>query len=133
MNEIVGTWKLVSFEHVEPDGSVTHPYGHNPVGLLIYAASGRMSVQVMRSDRARLSNDELRQADSDELKQALDGFTAFFGTYEINESEGIIIHRVEGHVLPNSVGKELKRRYLLNERQLILMPGADRKVVWERV
>ena len=133
MNEFIGTWKLISFEHMEPDGSVAYPYGRNPVGLLIYDASGHMSVQVMSSDRAPLSSDDLQQVGPDEIKQILEGFTAFFGTYEVNESEAVVIHRVEGHLLPNSVGKTLKRKYELNGNRLILRPGADRKVVWERV
>jgi hypothetical protein len=55
MNKFVGTWKLVSFEELLPDGRVTYPYGEEPAGLLIYDAAGHMSVQVMRRDRPRLS------------------------------------------------------------------------------
>ena len=133
MTELVGAWRLISFEERTADGEVVHPYGERPVGLLVYDASGRMSVQVMHSDRAPLSSDNLNEVAPEELRPAIEGFTAFFGRYEIDEETHTITHHVEGHVLPNSVGKSLKRRFELSDNRLILMPAENRRVVWERV
>jgi putative RNA 2'-phosphotransferase len=130
---LVGAWRLVSFEELQPGGGVVHPYGERPAGLLVYEATGRMAVQVMRRDRKALSSNELESVPPEELKQAVEGFTAFFGTYEIDEQERVIIHRVEGHLLPNSVGKDLRRRFELSGDRLILMPAATRRVTWERI
>lgn len=133
MDNLVGAWRLVSFEERTPAGEIIHPYGERPVGLLVYDASGRMSVQVMRSDRAPLSSDSLNEVTPEELRSVLEGFTAFFGRYEIDEDARVVIHHVEGHVLPNSIGKSLKRRFELSGNRLILMPAENRRVVWERV
>jgi Lipocalin-like domain len=133
MNQLVGAWRLVSFEERAPDGEIIHPYGERPIGILMYDASGRMSVQVMRSDRAQLSSEILSEVAPGELRNALEGFTAFFGKYEIDEETRTIVHHVEGHVLPTSVGKSLKRRFELSGDRLILMPAENRRVVWERV
>jgi hypothetical protein len=133
MNLFTGAWRVVSVEDRQPDGSLSYPYGEQPAGLLLYDETGRMSVQIMRRDRQYLSSDDWANVSAEEIKSAVEGFTAFFGTYEINEAEAIIIHRVEGHVLPNSVGKELKRRYEFSGNQLILKPSATRSVIWERV
>src|SRR5215212_3597724 len=111
MNEFVGAWRLVSVEDREPDGGSINPYGERPAGLLFYDETGRMSVQIMRRNRRLLSSNDWGEVPAEEVKSAVEGFTAFFGTYEINEAESYIIHRVEGHVLPNSVGKELRRGY----------------------
>lgn len=133
MNEFTGAWRLVSVQEREPDGSLTNPYGEHPVGLLLYDETGRMSVQIMRSDRARLSSNDWDEIPAGEIKSAVEGFTAFFGTYEINEAEAVIIHRVEGHLLPNSVGKDLRRSYEFSGNRLTLKPSASRSVTWERV
>lgn len=133
MNKFEGAWRLVSFEEHRPDGEIDYPYGRNPVGLLIYDATGRMSVQVMRSNRAPLSSNDLQKAASEEIKAALEGFTAFFGTYEIDEEASTITHHVDGHVLPNSLGKDLKRSFEFSGERLILKPSPSRFVIWERI
>ncbi|HEY7911669.1 MAG TPA: lipocalin-like domain-containing protein [Blastocatellia bacterium] len=133
MNKFVGTWRLVSFEERLPDGGVSHPYGEEPAGLLTYDATGHMSVQVMRRDRPRLSSEKITDAGADELRQAVEGFTAFFGAYEVDEERGVVLHRVEGHLLPNSVGKELSRRFEFTGDRLLLKPSETRTVTWERV
>jgi len=92
-----------------------------------------MSVQIMRRDRPDLSSTGWQEISPEEIKAAAEGFTAFFGTYEIDESERVIIHRVEGHLLPNSVGKDLKRSFEFSGDQLILKPTENRRVIWERI
>src|SRR5262249_54873405 len=100
---------------------------------LIYDADGLVAVQIMRRDRQLLSSSDPQQAPPEEIKAAVEGFTAFFGTYEIDETEKIVTHHVEGHVLPNSVGKDLKRRFEFSGDKLTLKPSANRRLVWQRV
>jgi hypothetical protein len=133
MNQLVGTWRLVSFAEYQPDGAGALPYGPNPVGFLMYDASGRMSVQIMRSGRDPLPSMNFDDLDPELLKSTLEGFTAFSGTYHIDESAGIVIHKVECHILPNSVGKELKRSFELVGDKLFLKPSASRLLVWQRI
>jgi hypothetical protein len=133
VDNFTGAWRVVSVEDHNPDGSLSHPYGDDPAGLLLYDETGRMSVQIMRRDRAPLSSNDFGEVSAEEVRSAIEGFTAFFGTYEVDEAEATIIHRVEGHVLPNSVGKELKRGYEFSGNQLILKPSASRRVIWERI
>jgi hypothetical protein len=132
MNRFVGTWKLVSVEDRSAAGEVEYPYGEDPVGVLVYDSTGRMAVQIMRSDRPHLSSDNLRDAHAEEIRAAADGFTAFFGSYIVDEAHGRVIHTVEGHLTPNSVGKNLVRAYEFVEDRLILRPGRSRTIVWKR-
>lgn len=132
MQNFLGAWRLVSFEEAQPDGHISHPYGERPAGLLIYDASGHMSVQIMRRDRPQTSSDP-NNISADELNSVLEGFTAFFGTYEIDEAERTIIHHVEGHLLPSSVGKSLRRSFEFSGDRLILKPTESRRVTWERI
>jgi hypothetical protein len=133
MNRFIGAWRLVSFEEETSDGEIVYPYGKNPIGLLIYDSSGRMSVQIMRSDRASFSSSEWNTVPAEEIKKAMAGFTAFFGSFEVDADNNTVIHRVEGHVLPGSVGKTLGREFEFAGDLLILKPSPTRRVIWERV
>lgn len=133
MNEFIGSWRLLSVEERQPDGATTYPYGQNPVGMLVYDASRHMAVQIMRNDRPALSSRSWQETTPEEIKAAIEGFTAFFGTYEVNERERIIIHHVEGHLFPTGVGKKLKRFFEFAGNRLILRPSDTRQVVWERL
>ncbi len=129
----IGTWRLVGFEEEQANGVVHYPYGREPLGLLIYDANGNMAVQIMSRERETFPVNDFSQVDAEKLKAAIAGFTAFFGTYEVDEKAGVITHHVAGHVLPASVGKILPRGYELTGDRLILKPSANRRVIWERV
>jgi hypothetical protein len=86
----------------------------------------------MQTARALLPSEGLDQADAGALRKMLEGFTGFFGGYEVDENAQTITHRVIGHVIPNSVGKELERSFEFNDNRLILRPSATRVVIWER-
>jgi hypothetical protein len=133
MEKFIGAWRLVAFEEEGPDGELVYPYGKDATGLLIYDPSGRMSVQIMRRDREPLSTPDWQALPAEEIKTAIEGFTAFFGSYEVDEANGVVIHRVEGHVLPESVGKVLRREFTFSGDLLILRPSPNRRVIWERV
>src|SRR4026207_1105824 len=133
MKRFIVAWRLVAFEEEQPDGEIIHPYGKDPVGLLVYDPSRRMSVQIMRRDRDSFSSAEWESAPADEIKKAIKGFTAFFGPYEVDEENSIVLHHVEGHVLPESVGKVLRRNFTFSGDVLTLKPSPNRRVIWERV
>jgi hypothetical protein len=52
-NPFVGTWKLVSWEVRQPDGTVHYLYGKDVVGYLIYTADGYMAAEIMDPDRQK--------------------------------------------------------------------------------
>lgn len=133
MERFIGAWRLVAFEDARPDGQVVYPYGQDAAGLLIYDSSGRMSVQIMRRDRPSLSSADWQGVPAEEIKKAIEGFTAFFGSYEVDEANGSVIHSVEGHVLPESVGKVLRREFTFSGDVLTLKPSPNRRVIWERI
>ena len=133
MGTLVGAWKLVSFEETSPDGQQLQPYGPDPVGILIYTDSGYMCVQIMRRDRAALPDVAFEEIGADQIKEAVGGFTAFSGTYQADYHNHIVIHHVQSHILPGSVGKDLRRRYELMGDTLVLRPTPTRAVTWERL
>jgi len=84
MNRFIGAWRLASFEEETAAGEIVHPYGENPIGSLIYDSSGRMSVQIMRTDREAFPSTEWETTPAEEIKEAVEGFTAFFGSFEVD-------------------------------------------------
>jgi hypothetical protein len=87
---LVGSWKLLSLESQSGQGDVWHPFGDDAHGLLMYDWHGRMSVVLMRADRpAFVSGDPARGA-PEEIKAAFEGFSAYYGTYDIDKELGTI-------------------------------------------
>jgi Lipocalin-like domain len=62
--DVVGAWKLKSFQTVFQDGSAPRsPFGQNPLGYTIFTAQGRVMVVVEAEGRnATASTDEERAA-----------------------------------------------------------------------
>ena len=99
--DLVGTWRLVSWETVSP-GGVGHPMGRDAVGYLSYDRGGRMSVQVMRRERGELTDDGVVQASADRLRDVLGGYLAYAGGYEVDTAAGTVnpSHRVRPPARP---------------------------------
>jgi hypothetical protein len=138
-DEFVGAWKLISLERRTTAGEVTYPMGQNPVGRLTYDALGRMSVQIMRPDRPKFQAASVAGGTPEEKIAALDGYTAYYGTFSVSETERVVIHHVEASLYPNWVGSDQRRFYEFSGDQLILRavngsggPGTESRLVWER-
>lgn len=143
-NPLVGTWKLVSIDERDANGRQVVPldYGPEPIGLLMYDATGHMSAQAMRRGRARLpATDDVHQATPEQAKAAFVGYNGYFGTYSIDERQRLVIHHVEGSMIPNWEGSAQRRRFTIAGDKLILEPpefqaaGQQRvrRLTWQRV
>ncbi len=139
--QFIGTWKLVSSEIRTSDGQLISPLGRNATGTLMYDTNGRMSAQIMRPGRPIFTSGDQLSGTSEEIKTALEGFIAYFGTYEVNEKECTITHRVEGSLFPNWIGTDQRRFFQFSGGRLTIttppMPVGGRQstvlLIWERV
>jgi hypothetical protein len=113
-----GTWKLVSMESRTASGEITYPYGKDAVGYIIYDATGHMSVHIMRAARPRAN----RQAPPEERGRAYEGYIAYFGTYELNEKDEVVIHHMEGNLTSALTGTDYIRYYEFEGDKLTLIP-----------
>ncbi len=116
--QFVGTWKLVLYEV-----GASHPMGRDAVGLLTYHANGRMSMQVMRSDRPKFRASGGKEGGylagtAEEVMSAYRGYIAYFGTYEVNEEGHFVTHHIETSLYPNWVGRDQVEFFELSEDRL---------------
>lgn len=133
-NSLIGVWQLVSFDQTENDGSTSHPYGDMPVGRLTFDAAGRMSVFVMKPGRFASVNSTsaIARASVDDLRQIADGFVAYYGEFQVDETEKTLITKVEAATIPAWSGSEQKRTYELNGTLLALITPATR-LTWMKL
>ncbi len=133
---VVGAWKLESFVVDASSESEKPRFGINPIGYLIYTASGRMSATLMAAHRAKLDSPKGATSTLDELTQSLANFLSYAGTYEIRGNR--VFHRVEVSVFTNLVGTTLEREFSLSGDTLTIrtLPpeiwGTSNRLVWKR-
>jgi len=137
-SKFVGAWKLVAFE-----GQLVPK--RDWAGLLIYDATGHMAAQLLPLDRPKFESGNRLQGTQEEIKSAFDGYFAYFGPYEVNEAEGVVILHVKGSIFPNDVGRDNIRYYEFSGDRLTLIPtnmvdgklipksSATVRLIWERV
>jgi hypothetical protein len=106
---LVGAWELVRFETREGDGRVRLPFGAAAQGLLVYSATGWMTGQLMRPDRAPVNGNSITQATDAQLRAIATGYVAYAGPFQVDESRQAVIHHVQLSLFPNLVGTQQVR------------------------
>lgn len=137
--EIIGTWKLVSWVYHDESGKTIDYLGKNAVGILMYDRNGYMNAQLMKADRAAFASDSISGGTPDEALGAFNSYLAYFGKYEEGEP-GEVIHTVEGSLFPNWMGNKEIRYGKIAGNVLTLhtppIPAQGREIVfyitWER-
>ncbi len=117
---LVGSWRLITYEDRPDASSPVFPFGRSPKGLLIYTSTGQMSIQIMKQPHPGVaSGDEDRVTPAE--KQALfDAFMAYFGTYSVDATRGVVTHHVEGDLWGVFDGKDEDRPFELSGDRLTL-------------
>ena len=132
MVELVGTWRLAGCVR-RSRGRTEHPFGEQPVGLLLYTQDGRMSVHLAFGDREPLSSLDLAELPEAEAALAFRTYLGYAGRYRIRGDT--VVHSVEVSSIPDWVGTELVRRVSTSGEMLVLRTPEERtaegSVVWE--
>ena len=135
---LVGTWRLVSNEEHRADGTVTAVWGSSPAGSLMYQANGRMAIQLMDPRRGKFASEDRMAGSPGEVKQAFEGYLAYFGTYTVDDRAQTVTHKRIGNINPGGVGDFVRRYEFLSDDRLALVPQerTDLRAVrltWERL
>jgi hypothetical protein len=125
---LVGTWRLVSIT----ESQLQQYRGEHPTGLLYYDDTGHMAVQIMPSRERPKYADTLPTPE--EARDAVLGYTAYFGTYTVDEGNQTVTHHRTGNINPGGLGDFVRRYQFLSEDMLVLMPVESRAgLTWERI
>lgn len=99
--QFIGTWKLVGIAERDVATDVETPMDRGPeAGQLVYAANGRLSVQIVRTGR-----------DATTGVASADGFSSYFGRWELDPAAGHVLHISEGNLNQARVGDAAPRTY----------------------
>ena len=146
--QLVGSWRLLSRESRREGGRVEADQGLStlPLGVLIYDQSGHVAAQLSRQDRTvSMFGEECAVAaetkGTPDTAQTVLGYDAYFGTYTLNEKEGIVTHHLEAAIWPGDIGKNIERHFTISGERLTIKfdtttregVKVTRTLVWERM
>ena len=107
----------------------------------MYQPGGYMCVALMRPNRLKFASNNLMEATQAEIKTGFEGYMSYCGSYEVNEQERFVIHRLQLSWFPNLVGTEQKRffefagdRLTLTTPPLTVFGEAQvHRLIWQRL
>ena len=137
--DVVGTWELESVELRDSAGApLPAPAGPalgapGPTGQLILDDAGHIGLAIMQRNRPQYADPTPEQALAD-----LDGYTAFFGTYTVDEAGGLLTVQIRGGRDPGLTGTSRTGAVEVSADRLALeLPatadGATPTAVWTRL
>ncbi len=130
--DIAGSYRVESVERYD-EGTVRHPFGEHPEGMLLYGRDGAMAAVVGAGGRPRVEMDLLAEsggASDADLAAAFRSAYGFAGTYEVDGD--VVRHRIGVSTMPNWVGTEQVRPFELQGDTLTLYPPGWRLVARRR-
>jgi hypothetical protein len=120
-SSLVGTWRLIQYFDTDSRGNVSYPYGRKPIGYFVYDPTGHLSIQIMRTPATPpFASGSDQSGTNREVRDAYDGYMAYFGTYRIDQAKGVVIHVVEGSLRPSYTGTDQPRPFKLDGDTLII-------------
>ena len=136
--QLIGTWRLVSYETRGGDGSIVYPMGQELDGMIMYAPDGYVSATLMVPGRPAYTGGAAASAVPSELAAAAAGYFGYAGRFEIDEASKVAIHHIEVALMPNLVGTTQRRYVTLSGSRLTLRgdptpSGVTPFIIWERV
>lgn len=109
---VAGTWKLMTAEDRQPDGSwKPGTFGTPPSGYFIYNPNGYASVQIMTVPPVTLSDPDNGPTPAEAL-QIFNNYIAYYGTWTV-DAETLTV-QVEGAWDPSQVGTAQQRPYTVD-------------------
>ena len=137
--KFVGTYRLITIEEKEASsGKWAETPNFNRIGYITYADTGHMGVHIMPRSRLPFSSNPPTGA---EAQVALRGYTAYFGSFTVDDNEQFVVHHRFGQINPGGI-VDAKRFYDFEDDRLVLTPApadgggksaATRRLVWERL
>ncbi len=134
--QLIGTWRLVTGEQVREGEPPIFSMGASPAGMLTYTADGRMQAQLAATIRPKV-----RSADAtvEQQRELMRTFTAYFGTFDVDEQASTVTHHRDGTLAPGE--RDFVRSFTVSGNRLVVLTptvvvdGKKRfaRTTWERM
>ena len=129
-SKFVGAWTLLSWVVTDPEGNERYPHGRNAAGQLVYTESGRVGVHQLNPQAELPDVSGLTPAEA--ARRLATVFAAYFGTYTVDESAGIVTHHLEGVSDPTLIGTAQVRQFeFIGDDRLLLTAVLDNEIARE--
>lgn len=141
LEQLIGSWELVSYSHTTEDGSVGYPLGEDATGYIMYTPDGYMSAQLMRAGRPQIVSGDALSGDAHagnqaEMSAAAAGYLAYAGPFEADEQTMTLRHHMTVSLFPNWLGHSQERTCQIDGDKLTLsctLPGPGGKPLALRI
>ena len=140
---LLGSWRLEDAATVDQAGRTAdwggrvRPYS----GLIIYEASGLMSVQIASARVPAPAKPAFKELPPQRRLDYLDSYFAYFGALDFDAANAIVRHHIQSSLDPTEIGITLRRKVSLEDGRLTLtaINNPDRpsptfsRLTWRRV
>jgi len=123
IEQLHGSWDLVSLIATTPDGAELLPMGASPRGLGYYGPDGIVMVILTTGDRPSFASIVIADRTPDEAARGFDTSLSYYGTYAVDVERAEIVHRIERCSFPNLEGRDMKRSVELDGDRMVLRAG----------
>lgn len=118
-----GAWELASIVRYSGDGEELSR-NESSTGFIMYDPAGYMGVVIQGANRQPATE---RPATPEDGLAAYRSYTAYFGTFSVDDEAGAVTHHLRASMNPNGAGADYVRHYEFADDTLTLQPpaGAD--------
>lgn len=136
--QLIGTWLAVSVVATRPDGTKINSFGPDVKGMQIFDSNGRVVIVLMRSDLPAFASNSREKGTDEENRAIVQGSSAVFGTYSVDEAAESVSIQIEAATFPNWRGMTQKRTIAISGDELTVTGftgtlGGAPESKWKRV
>jgi Lipocalin-like domain len=109
-NSLVGSWELKSRIDRAANGDEREEstLGSDPIAFLVFDSTGHFAAQFMKRERTTAREGQSAAAPANN-SVARGGYDAYFGTYTLDEAQGILSTLLRGALSQENVGQTFLR------------------------
>lgn len=132
---LVGAWELDLWTTFHSDGTESHPFGTDAIGVIMYSDDGHMSCHLSLANRPLFNKLSVFDVTDTELGQSMRGYSSYFGTFSMDMEKGEVIHHVIGAWYPDFATVDQPRRFAIEGDRLFLEANVGEdlvRIAWRR-
>lgn len=133
--QMIGTWKLISYQSEDESGNTIYPFGEDARGFIMYNPDGYMSAQLTKVGRPGYASGDIHTGTTEEMATAAHGYMAYSGRFELDEEKGEVTHHMDVSMNPTWEGQAQPRLATIEGDKLTVINGErpEDKLIWQRV